>query len=375
MHDMTKFLDYFSHVLRDSSQSYVCLRGFNELPNNIQTDLDILIQKDEFQNVFDLINASAFQIVKVNRGFNYVGLFVSVNEDKIVQLDFFFELNRRWHKYFDKEAVINDRKLYRGFFVISDHHQKKLQSKLREISSVSLGRVCRECIIGLVSISFYKYLFFYMRKAFYADNMYVFLAPDGAGKSTLVSSFSKFLISNRLYTATHIIHLRPNFLPRLAEVFKKKIPPGEIKLPTNKQHKVKAWKYVLISSYYCIDFLILYVVRIRWLFRNEVILFDRYFYDFLVYHNYPVKKLGFYTRFLCKLIPRPKYIITINGDASVMTAKKNELSVQDTEAQLANIRLLKATLCNDFVSLEQTYDYSIDRKLIAEIKKNGLDCF
>ena len=375
MYDITKFLDYFLDVLRESSQSYVCLRGFNELPYNIQTDLDILIPEEEFENVYDAINESSFQIVKVNRGFNYVGLFIAVNENTIVQLDFFFELNRRWQKYFDNEAIIDDRQLYNGVFVISDHHRKILQAKLRDISTVSLGRVCLECILGLLSISFYKYLFFYIRKAFFFFFMYVFLAPDGAGKSTLVSSFSEFLISNRLYTATHIIHLRPKFLPRLATVFRKKISPGEIKLPTKTQQKVNAWKYLFMSSYYFIDFLILYIARIRWLFKNEVILFDRYFYDFLVYHNYPVEKLGFYTRFLCKLIPKPKYIVIIGGDARVMAAKKNELSVEDTEAQLVNISLIKSTICNDFISLEQTYDYSIDRKLIVEIKKNGFDCF
>ena len=375
---MNIFLEYLSNSLNKYSLNYVCLRGYEELPYNIATDLDIFISKKDFYKFYHHIKQSSYIIVKENIGYNYRGLFIIVDGD-IVQIDFFFELNQKWNRYFSSKSILEDKEFVNNFYIISNKNKKEINA-IREEYKHGRKTPLKNYLFFL-NYKFYSYIYLYIKKILTVNNIYAFIAPDGAGKSTLINEFNEFLIKNRLYTGSHIIHLRPKFIPRLANIFKltKENNQDIETLNKNKLQDatgISGYKYILLAIYYFFDFLILYFYKIKTIFKNEVIIFDRYYFDFLVYHNYPIHKYGFIVRFLCKFIPKPKFTVVISGDPNLICSKKNELSAKETHMQLNNIMNLKNDLYNqgnNFIIINQSYSRSLLDLLTDKIINHGFN--
>lgn len=172
---------------------------------------------------------------------------------------------------------------------------------------------------------------------------FAILAPDGAGKSSLMSQIIEKI--NYYYVSekkVNLYHFRPQIFPNLRDVGQKAKLMGE-KETTTDPHKFK--QAGTISSffrmlYYIIDYVVGWQKRIR----NDVhydkySAFDRYSYDLLVDPKRSRIKLPYIVRKLfVGVTPKPRIIFILSADADIIYKRKQELILEEIERQLSEYK-------------------------------------
>lgn len=162
----------------------------------------------------------------------------------------------------------------------------------------------------------------------------VFIGPDGAGKSTAISTFISFLNQFVINSESVLLSWRPQYLKRLADYRKNKNPLDE----ANKAIKIKnipsRFSSFFRFIYYCLDYVIGYYLQLRKILKNEgFVVFDRYSYDFIIqppyrsYINLPRSIKLFFGFF----IPKPKLTIYFKSDAETLYSRKQEETLEELE--------------------------------------------
>lgn len=181
--------------------------------------------------------------------------------------------------------------------------------------------------------NFIKFVF---RQLYYRLNypglFIVFIGPDGAGKSTAIKSFIKFLNQFVINKESSLMAWRPEFLPRLAK-FRKS--PNLLD-KASKEEKIKNIPSKLSSFfryiYYVLDYILGYFfISRRILTKEGFIIYDRYYYDYLIqpayrsYINLPylIKKL------FSIFIPKPDLIIYFKSDPKTLFERKQEETLEE----------------------------------------------
>ncbi len=178
-------------------------------------------------------------------------------------------------------------------------------------------------------------------------NFVCFLGPDGVGKSTIIDLISleaekKFIKEKR---DVEIIHFRPYLFPNigaLAEQAKIKKQDKNFHNP----HRGKEKNFIsslLRITYYWLDYFLGYYCLIKnKLKNNRVVIFDRYFYDFLadpkrssIKLPYLIKKI--YLRF----VPKPDIVFFLHCEADIIYERKQELTMNSIEILLKKYEKLK----------------------------------
>ena len=164
----------------------------------------------------------------------------------------------------------------------------------------------------------------------------VFVGPDGSGKTTLIEKLKEdsFEIFRSLPNRFQVFHHRPHFLRNISQLFKRKMSDEEVfdinfNPHSGKQSNSLVSFFKLI--YYSCDYFLGYLSKILPLQRqNKFVIFDRYFYDFIVDQKrsalYVPRKLAILLYMI--LIPKPNKIFFIKVDPQEAHIRKNELSVE-----------------------------------------------
>ncbi len=177
---------------------------------------------------------------------------------------------------------------------------------------------------------------------FHKGIIITFSGVDGAGKSTVIAEV-KHEMEKKLRKKVVVIRHRPSLLPILSAITKGKQNAEQAAMQTlPRQGKNKA----LISSllrfaYYYTDYFIgQFIVYIKYVMRGEVVLYDRYYFDFIndsIRSNIRLPKwftkLGYY------LLMKPQLNFFLYADAKVILQRKQELELS-TIKQLTNDYLL-----------------------------------
>jgi thymidylate kinase len=198
-----------------------------------------------------------------------------------------------------------------------------------------------------------------------SGRFFAILGPDGTGKSTVIDELSnympKFLNVNKDYIK--IIHFRPNLIPNISRLVisrRNKYIEQDFTVP----HSARPSGYVLSMFrlfYYFLDYVIGYFVKVRpSLVKGDLVIFDRYFYDFIVDPlRSRVNLPKFIPMVLMKFIPKPTLIVFLDNDATTILQRKRELSASEIVRQISEYRSLIKILPNAI---------SVDgRKPVAEI--------
>jgi len=175
----------------------------------------------------------------------------------------------------------------------------------------------------------------------------VIVGPDGSGKSTLANILRDELLKNP-FKDCRCLRSRFGVIPELKQ-FKNAIrflfgksAKKELAIEPGLFHSgmmkpLPAVQAMAYATYYAIDQLLgrakLRIMRSRW----NVVVFDRYFYDYsyqLGYKNCP----KWYLTLLESLGPRPDHILYIDRKAKAIFALKPELSVEEIERQQTAIQ-------------------------------------
>ena len=172
-------------------------------------------------------------------------------------------------------------------------------------------------------------------------------APDGTGKTTFINLLTEVLAECFMtdITKMHVYHFRPTLFPNLGELGEKAGVMEQDKDFTNPHRgkKTTAISSLVRISYYSFDYIIGGLVKIRRDVQfDKFTIFDRYSYDFLVDPLRSKINLPYSVRlFFCKLTPKPALTFVLNADKNVIYCRKQELTLEEIERQLAEFKRLE----------------------------------
>jgi thymidylate kinase len=192
----------------------------------------------------------------------------------------------------------------------------------------------------------------------------VLVGPDGAGKSTIAkllieSEFAKKAFLKRVifYRRFHISWLKKivqksKNLDVATFVTEVKSDGSVDQLPP---FKAAIYNIYLATEYFLGHY---YLQRLKP--SAGLVVFDRYFYDNLVFQDFLRCPRGL-LKFLTKLVPRPDATIYLRNDARTIYSRRPEWSLQEIERQTRSYEDLVALLPNSY-----TIDTSKELENITE---------
>jgi thymidylate kinase len=192
--------------------------------------------------------------------------------------------------------------------------------------------------INLVAFTIFKVVPF---RIFHTVGMSVaFIAPDGAGKSSVIS-YVRESCSGSFY-GVETLYFRPHLLRNLGayNVINANYEKSSNPCPHNVA-KNSVFKSLVRYMFYNMDFVLGWLFKIWPLkIRKNLIVFDRYYYDYyadILRYAYNMPKN--LPKAFEWLIPRPDVIILLTGDPTTISSRKKELTAEETEYQINRYRL------------------------------------
>lgn len=154
----------------------------------------------------------------------------------------------------------------------------------------------------------------------------VLLGPDGSGKSTVIQRIIETMSEG--FRMTRIFHLRPHLGQKYG------ISNSPVTDPHGQSPRSLVFSMMKIL-YFWLDYTIGYSLQLHWLLvRSTLIVFDRYYYDFLVdpkrYRYQGSRRL---LQWLEKLIPKPDLVILLDAPAEILQLRKQEVPLAETDRQ------------------------------------------
>ena len=168
----------------------------------------------------------------------------------------------------------------------------------------------------------------------------VLIGPDGSGKSTTAAGLRQYL--QPLFQGTRYFHFWFNVVPRLrdlAQFLGLKVPATSSEkesVAANAQEnavKLSTSKSSFYLLYYALDFFLGHFIIWRARGFGQLIIFDRYFYDYLIQQT--MSPPGWLTEVVLWLLPHPDAVVYLKNDPAVIYARKPELSHAALERQSA----------------------------------------
>jgi thymidylate kinase len=187
-------------------------------------------------------------------------------------------------------------------------------------------------------------------RMFKKQYMIVLVGPDGSGKTTMIERLQKDSKETlrSIPERIHMFHHRPHLFPNISDIFKKNISEEELTERTFSPHSGKESNKIVSFIkllYYAMDYRLGYIIKVMPLQRkNKFIVFDRYFFDFIVDQKRSALKisdkiaLGIYN----VIIPKPNKVLFIKADPLAAHNRKKELpeevikQINDSYDKMAN---------------------------------------
>ena len=181
---------------------------------------------------------------------------------------------------------------------------------------------------------FYDILTSYRRKGF----VITFSGVDGAGKSTVIENVAH-LIEKQLRYPVVVLRHRPSILPIISVIFRGKEEAEkrvESSLPRTGSND-RLLSSLLRFSYYYVDYFIgQFLVFLKYTLRGYVVIYDRYYFDFISDSKRSNVVLPKGLSFLgYTFLLKPKFNFFLFADKRIILERKNELD-ESTITELTN---------------------------------------
>jgi thymidylate kinase len=171
-----------------------------------------------------------------------------------------------------------------------------------------------------------------------------FSGVDGAGKTTVINEVIDAL-KNKYRKEVVYLHQRPGILPILSAIKYGSIEKAEKvsadALPRQGTNRSKL-SSILRFSYYYIDYVIgQAVVRFKYLSRDKVVIYDRYYFDFI--NDAKRSNINLNRSFIKKMyafITKPAYNFYLYNEPRVILKRKKELSSKEISELNKNYKTL-----------------------------------
>ena len=168
--------------------------------------------------------------------------------------------------------------------------------------------------------------------------MVVLIGPDGSGKSSIVNEMKKEYL--RLpFRKIQLFHGHFQIIPRLRKysaLINKLINSKEsykIKEISRIDYKERSiFNSLIVILYHTIDFFIGRLLLYYYRQRGDLIIFDRYFYDYFIQSEYN-KTPFFIKKFLSLFVPPPDLLILLKANSNVIYNRKKDITLDEIKRQ------------------------------------------
>lgn len=361
------------------------LNGFGELPE--KSDLDIAISKKETKRLISYFSDNMLvKTVRTQKFTNLTKLIVWTKDNQFIAIYAIHQLSRKGLKFLDIDEVLKDRiQVNHHFrFSLADDYQYcqvfsalngvKMESKHHHVfksyfANNDFGLSIRhlQMFAGTPTKDAFAYtmkkqkqvkkyikkynrnkfkLFLrrmvfcqdYLRTAlFYRGKVITFSGIDGVEKTTVIDIISKKLV-DRYRKDIVLIGRRPGILP-FRDDMKRGKKDKHVKLkPKNRSQKQIKLFSMLRFCYYFLDYQIGQIyVYFRYVLRGKVVVYDRYYFDFINDAKSANIKLNHgIVKWLYRLIYKPDLSFYLFNDTETVLSRRVKLSAQEIIKMNAN---------------------------------------
>jgi thymidylate kinase len=300
------------------------------------------------------VNSFGITVPSATNDVKYVWLFHLLNNaptpDRYIS---WFEKNARFSSAVRK--IANEFKVNPSSFWEPDCFEKS--DILQVINAMSENKGLSK-IVNKLNYFFDKIRSLNVKKG----HIITFSGVDGAGKSTVIDIISQ-RIEKELRQPVVVLRHRPSILPILSawKYGKQNAEARSVsRLPRTGTNKSGFSSYLRFGYYY-LDYLLgQFYIQIRYVQRGYVVLYDRYYFDFIndsKRSNIVVPES--FASSLYKLLIKPEFNYFLYAPAEVILARKQELDAE-------SIKMLTQKYLNLFSNLQQN-DKTNTYKAISNI--------
>jgi thymidylate kinase len=207
-----------------------------------------------------------------------------------------------------------------------------------------------------------------------------FIGPDGSGKSTAANALLSSELVKKLFERQYLFYRDFPILPKLGDLARS---TGHTLSLRDRLDAVRfrnttplPWlRSIIYPLYYGFNNTLAHI----WLWWQErrggaLIIFDRYFYEFMVQLTYS-KCPRWLLRLMMWLIPKPDIIVCFSTAPEVIFSRKQELSIDEINRQLRMYEEIarnnkNSLIVNSAISVEEVID-QIQEALLKFMERRG----
>lgn len=195
-----------------------------------------------------------------------------------------------------------------------------------------------------------------------------FVAPDGAGKSTVISEIENTCAGS--FYGIEKYYFRPHLFKNIGSY--NVVNPHDEGTSNSDPHGVKLDskpKSIVRFFFYQMDFILGWHLKIKKnLIQKKLVLFDRYYFDYYAdMLRYKYSLSSSFAEKLTWMIPKPDITIVLDGKAEVFYERKQELTIKEINLQLEAFQKIKKYCSNvKYVAADQPID-NVRNCVTAEI--------
>jgi thymidylate kinase len=350
------------------NHKYATIKFPNAYPDLLSTnsDIDVLINKGLSESIFKLVkNHSLVAKVSQNRKSFMRTLQLVMVDGSILSIDLIWELKRRNIVFMNaKKALENvcinsfgvkslsflDTQSYLNAFYILNNSIVPEKYKIYEGQGVyqmikndgnqDVQDVCLNKTDLLKQLQnkrenkgiyYLKNLFYYLCdtifRGFSKGYVITFSGVDGAGKSTIIENV-KIMVEKQLRKPVIVLRHRPSVLPIISVLFRGKNAQKSFEntLPHSGTNKSLLSSLIRFVYYYADYFFGQFFILLKYTIRGYVVIYDRYYFDFIEDSKRSNLVLSKKISFLgYKLLLKPKFNFFLFADSATILSRKKEL--------------------------------------------------
>lgn len=320
-------------------------------------DIDLLLHRPVADDLLRYLKShSLVQKVNIQRQSNMLILSVVLHDGSILALDLIWQLRRKALQFMRVSDVLDHSILNKfGIKILNTTHTQEYLKYFYGLnnSEIPLKYQCyfesetahnidtkplqlqkqvaqlpeNSGISGFVNRM--NYLFDTLKKPFQQQGIIItFSGVDGAGKSTIIVH-TKRELEKKLRKKVVVIRHRPSLLPILSAFThgkEKAEQKAATTLPRQGKNKSMIGSLLRFAYYYTDYFFGQFYVYVKYVMRGDVVLYDRYYFDFIndsVRSNIQLPK--WLTRAGYKLLLQPHLNFFLYADPDTILSRKKEL--------------------------------------------------
>lgn len=397
---MTKsFIQLFLSRLEHEGAQYAVLRGWEDLPEKMNGDMDIWIAPEDYEQmkriVHDvLVQTNGYLVSYLNNMMTPRYCFLAPNWG--LQLDVCpMAMQHKCANYMPEDFASRNTIIHNGIKVLSPQadvylaflkeilnngysqknkyvinlreylkctSQEEVKKNLKVYSDSTikllfeqvmdenrqrypeLAKAMRKDILPVINIRHILNQMLKCRRLFvHPGYTIVVLGTDGSGKSAIIDAITPWL-DEAFHDGVTYKHFRPGLLPDLGVIFGKRSAGAPEPKVVSNPHSGKPSGFfgsMLRLLYYMLDYSFGYL-KLIWpqvAMHTKVYIFDRYYYD---YYIDPLRSLISLPYWILRmgevLVPKPDIILCLGGDPEKIYARKPETSLVEVKRQTEELR-------------------------------------